>query len=249
VIEIRLIRLSFPITMTNCKNCGATLNGKFCAQCGQKASVSRFTLHEILHEITHSVTHVDTNILGLTAAMTSRPGQTVRNYLEGQRKKYFNPFIYFLIMLGLQSLAFSLVHHAPLRATPEQLEMYQMQSFVYKYIKVFFIFLLPVVALLMYLFYRRHNYAEYCVINVFIAGSISCVHILLYLLLGSSLEADSKIMLLIQLMISIGYTTFMMSGLYPDMKWWKVLAYQVTITLLYWVFNIALVTTAAGVFR
>lgn len=235
--------------MTNCKNCGATLTGKYCAQCGQRASVSRFTIPELLHELTHSITHVEHNILGLTASLISRPGQTVRNYLEGQRKKYFNPFIYFLIMLGLQSLAFSLVHHAPAHATPEQLEAYSMQSFVFKYLKLFFVFLLPVVALLMYLFYRRHNYAEYCVVGIFIAGSISFSHILLYLLLGSSLPIDSRTMLYIQLMISIGYTTFLMSGLYRDIPLWKVLLYQVIITVINFSFNVVLVSVAIMLFR
>jgi hypothetical protein len=235
--------------MTNCKNCGATLTGKFCAQCGQKASVSRFTIPELLHELTHSVTHVEHNILGLTAAMISRPGQSARNYLEGQRKKYFNPFIYFLIMLGLQSLVFSMVYHAPPRATPEQLEAYRMQSFIFKYLKIFFVFLLPFSAWLMYVFYRRHNFAEYCVINVFMAGTISLSHILLYLLFGNSVEADSRTMLYIQLLIAIGYTTFMLSGLYTDIPLWKVLLYQVVITILYYSFNVVLVIGAITLFR
>jgi hypothetical protein len=235
--------------MTNCKNCGATLTGKYCAQCGQKASVSRFTIPELIHELSHSITHLETNILGLTAALISQPGQTARSYLEGQRKKYFNPFIYFLIMLGLQSVAFSLVHHAPPHASPAQLEAYDMQSFVFKYLKIFFVFLLPVSALLMYLFYRRHNYAEYCVINVFIAGTISLSHILLYLLLGSSMETDSRTMLYIQLLIAISYTTFMVSGLYREIPLWKVLLYQVIITVLYYSFNVALVMAAIVLFR
>lgn len=235
--------------MTNCKNCGATLTGKYCAQCGQKASVSRFTIPALLDELSHSITHVETNILGLTAALISRPGQTARSYLEGQRKKYFNPFIYFLIVLGLQSLAFSLVRHAPPHATPAQLEAYDMQSFIFKYLKIFFVFLLPVSALLMYLFYRRHNYAEYCVINVFIAGAISLSHIALYLLLGSSLEADSKTMLYIQLLIAVSYTSFMVSGLYRDIPLWKVLLYQVISTILYYSFNVVLVMVAIMFFR
>jgi hypothetical protein len=152
-------------------------------------------------------------------------------------------------MLGLQSLAFSFVYHAPARATPAQLESYAMQMFILRYIKVFFVFLLPVIALLMYLFYRRHNYAEYCVVNIFIASTITAVHILLYLLLGNSVEADSKIMVYIQFFVSVGYTTFAMCGLYPDMLWWKVLLYQLIITIVYWMFNIFLVTVAIMLFR
>lgn len=235
--------------MTNCRNCGASLTGKYCAQCGQKSSVSRFTIPELIHELSHSLTHLETNVLGLTAAMISRPGQTARNYLEGQRKKYFNPFLYFLIMLGLQSLTFSLVHHIPPHAPPQQLEAHNMQLFIFRYLKIFFVFLLPMSAWLMYLFYRRHNYAEYCVINVFIAGTISLSHILLYVLFGSSLEADSKTMLYIQLLIAISYTTFMVSGLYVDLPLWKVLLYQVIITLLYYSFNVVLVMGAVMLFR
>ena len=154
-----------------------------------------------------------------------------------------------LIMLGLQSLTFSLVHHVPPHATPQQLEAHNMQLFIFRYLKIFFVFLLPMSAWLMYLFYRRHNYAEYCVINVFIAGTISLSHILLYVLFGNSLEADSKTMLYIQLLIAISYTTCMVSGLYVDLPLWKVLLYQVIITLLYYSFNVVLVMGAVMLFR
>ena len=73
----------------NCKNCNNSFVGKFCNNCGQKASVGELTLKDILHETWHSITHTDNGILRLLKDLFFHPKSVYLNYFAGQRKKYF----------------------------------------------------------------------------------------------------------------------------------------------------------------
>lgn len=47
-----------PPSPSQCANCGATVTGHYCGQCGQKAHVHR-SLAAIGHDIMHGVLHLD----------------------------------------------------------------------------------------------------------------------------------------------------------------------------------------------
>lgn len=86
---------------TTCKNCNSIFNGKFCNQCGQKASVNELNLHDVVHETWHGITHTDNGILRLIKDLFLRPKSVYINYFAGQRKKYFSPVTFFLISAGI----------------------------------------------------------------------------------------------------------------------------------------------------
>jgi len=79
----------------NCKNCKTNFKGKFCYNCGQKASVGELSMKELLHEGWHSFTHTDKGILKLIKDLTLHPKTVYLNYFNGQRKKYFSPVTFF----------------------------------------------------------------------------------------------------------------------------------------------------------
>jgi uncharacterized protein DUF3667 len=73
---------------SQCANCGALLQGKYCSQCGQKiASVNR-TLGEFLHELLHEIAHVDGKIVTTLRLLITKPGFLSLEYLEGRRARY-----------------------------------------------------------------------------------------------------------------------------------------------------------------
>ena len=84
---------------TTCLNCGTllTADDNFCPHCGQKSRIHRLTLVHIFHEFFHSFTHADKGFLGITADLAAKPGIVAREYIRGKRKKYFNPFTYYLL--------------------------------------------------------------------------------------------------------------------------------------------------------
>jgi hypothetical protein len=88
---------------TNCLNCATilTADDNFCPTCGQKTDTHHITIKHILHEFFHSFTHADKGFLGMIADLAIRPGIVATEYIAGKRKKYFNPFTFFLLCIGL----------------------------------------------------------------------------------------------------------------------------------------------------
>ncbi len=84
-----------------CKNCNATINDKFCSNCGQKSSVGELNLQDLFHELWHSFTHTDKGILKLVKDLFLNPKQVYLGYFSGQRKTYFSPVTFFLISATL----------------------------------------------------------------------------------------------------------------------------------------------------
>jgi|GEM_PF-1367605 len=84
-----------------CRNCAATLAGKYCHESGQSRTVHR-SVAELVHDVGHAIFHVDGKLWRTLAALTLRPGQLTREYIEGRRARYVSPvsllvFVMFLL--------------------------------------------------------------------------------------------------------------------------------------------------------
>lgn len=80
-----------------CKNCGVHFKGNYCYNCSQKTSTGRLKVSNVLHELWHNFTHTDHSALGLVAALYKSPGRVIQDYIDGKRKKYFNPYTFFIV--------------------------------------------------------------------------------------------------------------------------------------------------------
>lgn len=91
---------------TNCLNCGTllTADDRFCPTCGQKTDTHKMTMSHIWHDLIHAFTHADKGLLFVWKEMLHRPGHVAREYVDGMRKKYFNPFSFLLIIVAVATL-------------------------------------------------------------------------------------------------------------------------------------------------
>lgn len=172
--------------MSKCLNCDHPVSGKYCSHCGQKTATRRITVHNILHDLPHAVFHVDKgawkNILSVM-----RPGKTVREYLKGKRIVYFNPFIFFLLSLGLILYLEHLLHkdiRVDFNLTLDTgiQNNFDSTAFFNHYFKYFYFGCLFIFALPNTLVFRRstgYNYAEHVVAQTFIMGFVNIVYLLL----------------------------------------------------------------------
>ncbi len=80
---------------TECSNCGATVTGAYCSQCGQKLHVHR-TLSAIFHDLIHGVLHLDGKFWATLPLLVFKPGKLTRRYIEGERAKFVSPMAMFL---------------------------------------------------------------------------------------------------------------------------------------------------------
>lgn len=83
---------------TKCLNCQHPLDisDKYCPQCAQKNSTKKVAVLDYIEEFFGSIISYDSKIAKTLYAMLFRPGSITRDYLDGKRIRYTNPFRFFL---------------------------------------------------------------------------------------------------------------------------------------------------------
>ncbi|MGC4041261.1 MAG: DUF3667 domain-containing protein [Flavobacterium sp.] len=92
--------------MTNCNNCNAAINDKFCSSCGQAATVKRIDRHYISHEILHLL-HFEKGFFYTIKELLIRPGDSIREFIAKNRNKHMKPVAYLI----LTSLIYTVIAH------------------------------------------------------------------------------------------------------------------------------------------
>lgn len=94
----------------SCLNCGATLAGKYCHQCGQVSHLHRSLFH-IAEELLHGLFHFDTKMWRTIPALFFNPGKLTREYVDGKRVRYVAPLPLYLFLIFLMFFVFSMTAH------------------------------------------------------------------------------------------------------------------------------------------
>ena len=86
-----------------CPNCGTTLLGSHCHECGQKKiNPNEFSLKRFLGRLVQDFTDLESNkILKTLSAMVFRPGLLTIEYLAGRRGNYIGPVKLYLTFSAL----------------------------------------------------------------------------------------------------------------------------------------------------
>lgn len=89
----------------HCLNCGASLYGSFCNQCGQNAHVHR-SITAFWHDFLHAFMHFDGKVWRTLPMLMIRPGQLTRRYVQGERAKFVSPMALFLFSVFMMFAVF-----------------------------------------------------------------------------------------------------------------------------------------------
>lgn len=89
-----------------CLNCGADVNGAYCAACGQAAHIHR-SLLSLGHDILHGVFHFEGKIWRTLPELFLHPGRLTRRYIDGERARFISPMALFLFTVFLMFAVFS----------------------------------------------------------------------------------------------------------------------------------------------
>ncbi len=157
---------------TNCLNCDNQLQENYCTSCGQKASTHRYSVkHFITHDFIHSVYHLDKGILFTIKQLLTRPGNSVREFIQGKRVKYFS---YITLIILLSGIGHFLSELSPVRLSdlgPEtsKMAMSALEKLSMEYPKLVTLFTIPFYTLFSYLSFRRAkmNGTEHLVMNTY----------------------------------------------------------------------------------
>lgn len=88
-----------------CLNCGASLHGRYCYDCGQSSDDHKRPILHLLRESAEGLIHLDGRLIRTLPLLFFRPGQLARDHLEGRRMRHVPPFRLFLISLFLFMLS------------------------------------------------------------------------------------------------------------------------------------------------
>jgi hypothetical protein len=91
--------------MIRCINCNHEVELNFCPGCGQKATVKRIELTELISSVPHAIFHIDRGILYNIKSLAARPGKSIRDYIKGKRIRFMNPVTYLAVLLFCNYLA------------------------------------------------------------------------------------------------------------------------------------------------
>lgn len=84
-----------------CHNCGSTLTGVYCAQCGQRDLDFRRDWRGLVSEISSTFLHLDGKVPQGLFALLFRPGYLTKRFLEGARASQIPPLrLYLFVSLG-----------------------------------------------------------------------------------------------------------------------------------------------------
>jgi hypothetical protein len=79
----------------NCLNCGAPLEGPYCAQCGQKAHLHR-SVRGFLQDFVQGLVNFEGKIWRTLPMLAWKPGEMTRRYIAGERARFISPVALYL---------------------------------------------------------------------------------------------------------------------------------------------------------
>ncbi|HMQ76800.1 MAG TPA: DUF3667 domain-containing protein [Flavobacteriales bacterium] len=173
-----------------CANCGHPVAQAFCPSCGQRTDTQRIDGHYLWHELQHGLFHVDRGILFTLRELFTRPGHSIREFLDGKRVRHFKPLAFVVITAGVYSFLSTWFTPSMLaglpgggRIPPQALAML---DFFNKHYALLELASLPLISGASWVYFRKagRTYAEHLVANSFLAGQRYVVSVLQFPLLA-----------------------------------------------------------------
>lgn len=179
---------------TNCPNCNHIIKENYCPRCGEM-KFCRITMKDVVSDFFSNLVNVEGPVLNTIKDLTLRPGAMIRDYLNGQRKKYYKPFQYYILAATLFFLFFYLWGNDMMEmfsdlgaeynnmATTEQMNQTQQKftEFQNENMRLFTFLQVPIYALLIWLFFSKksgYSFTESMVVSLYIEAQTLVISII-----------------------------------------------------------------------
>ena len=93
---------------TQCRNCGATLYGQYCSQCGQREGRDELLFSELVGELLGDFVRLDSRVWRTFVCLLFRPGFLSAEFMAGRKARYLPPLRLYLIISFILFLVLSL---------------------------------------------------------------------------------------------------------------------------------------------
>jgi hypothetical protein len=216
-----------------CVNCGTDTDGKYCSNCGQRLQVKRITFKEGWHDFWARIYGFDGMFPRTLKDLTVRPGFVAREFIGGNRIRYYGPVGYYFFIITLFLLLLSMIgmnYVDYLKAMQESLPVQEGQTelnnktrnWVADNLKIVAFFIVPFIALASrYIFFRKQNlnFIEHTVPVFYMLGHwywVSMIEAIIFYYTGAAIGTGIQTVL-VALYLGLGYTSFV-----PGQPKWKV---------------------------
>ena len=194
------------VTTDNCLNCGNPIIDKFCSKCGQRTTVHKYSLkHFVEHDLIHGIWHVDNGILFTIKELFTRPGHSIREFINGKRVGYFSFVTLLLLILGISHFLAEYANVKVSDLVPESSKgaINELQEFTKKYPKLMLLITIPFYSIFSFLWFRKSklNLTEHFVLNSYktVAESLIALLFIVVTIFFTNIKALTLIYSLISL--------------------------------------------------
>jgi len=221
ICEYSRMEAAAPDTPKRCLNCDTPLAATqaYCSVCGQKADTHRLSLHDISHAVLHVFTHADHSVFALVRDLAWKPGRVAREYVDGKRRKYFNPFTFALVVIGVGALVLAATEfvnfNSGVNANP-------VGAFLQKHINLVILIQLPLLSLFGMLLFRRDrlHFSEHLVLASYASGFRSIFFIAVVASLWMLTHWNQRVTAGIYLLLWFTYYGVASAQFYTGNRWW-----------------------------
>jgi len=178
---------------TYCQNCNTALQGKYCSNCGQSSETHKIDVHYLWHDVQHGLLHFDKGILFTTKELFTRPGNSIREFLEGKRVKHFQPISLVLVLAGIYGLLFHFFkinmfeNYVVASGSGERVghineAIEKMSEWIGQHYSILALLQIPIFTIGTYLCFRKSGYSfvEHLILNTFLIGQRLILHIITF---------------------------------------------------------------------
>lgn len=222
----------------NCLNCNEEIAGKFCSNCNQATSTHRFSLsHVFKHDFIHGIFHFDKGFFYTIKELFSRPGHSIREYVQGKRAKHFN---YFATIILLLTIGYFLKKWTKIEASAlyDKTMVRGLFKVLKDYSKITVFLHIPIIAFASYLLFKKskQNYTENIVLNLYLLCGVLTISLILIICM---IFSDNK-----DFLVSVNYLLTVLTFLYViifyyqyfsvfDLKKYQLIIRVIIIAILY----------------
>ncbi|MBZ4035050.1 DUF3667 domain-containing protein [Flavobacterium sp. 17A] len=166
-----------------CKNCHQVFKGHYCNNCGQSAETHKINIHFLWHDIQHGLLHFDKGITYSLKQLFTRPGNSVREFIEGKRVRHFKPLSLVVVLATLYGVLYHYYHIDTFANTKNtSFDYTDFNEWMATHFSWIIVASIPIYTIGTYIVFRKqgYNYFEFFVLNTFKASQRLFVQILTF---------------------------------------------------------------------
>jgi len=174
--------------MVTCKNCNHHFEGKFCNNCGQSADTNRLDFKFLIKNLRKNfLKYFHGGIFYSAVQLFTRPGHTIREYLDGKRVKHFEPIgllITFATFYGVLYHTFGINMFAGISESNPNgtIDFKSVSNWMADHFAVVTLVLVPIYSIGSYFSFRKqkYNFYEHIYLNTFLGSQRLLVRIVVF---------------------------------------------------------------------